>query len=73
MSANVVKLPIKPKHKPWIVVENAGGDEPRDIREFDTMLQAFAFCKRWYDGDEFEDLDVMVYRVLPDGERTTEF
>lgn len=67
MTAKIIRL------KQWVVVEHAGSDDPVDIREFDSMLKAFAFCKKQYDEDEFNDLDVMVFRILPDGERTTEF
>jgi hypothetical protein len=67
MTATIIRL------KEWVVVEHAGSDDPRDIRFFDSMLKAYAFCKKQYDEDEFNDLDVMVFRVLPDGSYTTEF
>lgn len=67
MTATITRL------KQWVVVEHAGSDDPRDIRFFDSMVKAFDFCKKQYDEDEFEELDVLVYRVMPDGERTTEF
>ena len=69
MSATILRFKAK---RSYIVVENAGGDEPRDIREFPDLAKATAFCKRWYDEDEFEDLDVMIFAII-DGERTTEY
>lgn len=70
MSATIISF--KAKRRSYIVVENAGGDDPRDIREFETLTKASAFIKRWYDEDEFEDLDVMIFQILPNGERTTD-
>lgn len=70
MTATILSFTRK---RSYVVVENAGGDDPRDIREFDSLMKASAFIKRWYDADEFEDLDVMIFKVLPTGERTTEY
>lgn len=70
MTATIHQL--RPK-RVYAVVENAGGDDPRTVHECNNLTKAYAFCKRMYEPDEIDDLDVMVMLVLPDGSHTTEY
>lgn len=44
----------------WVVVEDSGRDNPREIREFDDFTKAQKWVKKTYAADEISTLDVMV-------------
>jgi hypothetical protein len=56
----------------YIVLEEAGMDNERDIRSFPTLCKAIRWKEKYYTEEEIEKLHVDIVLEIEDG-RTTEY
>ena len=58
--------------KPWVVTEETGTDNEREVADFPSLKAAIGWADENY-GSDYREQGIDVMRRLPDGSLTTEY